>query len=264
MDSCDINGQNVKMASRYPSLRNRLVVISGGATGIGRSMVETFARQEARVVFLDIQDAPALDLIHAVVDGGAPEPHYVRCDLVDVAQIRNAASAILEIGIPDVLVNNAGNDMRHSIDEVTPEFWEQMMALNLRHHFFLTQCFLPAMRKQLQGSIINMSSIGWMIPSLNQIVYVTAKAAIVGLTRTLAHELGIFNIRVNCIMPGAVETERQQRLWLTDEYKSQILDNQALKRMIKPEEVARLALFLASDDSAAITNQSLVIDSGWI
>jgi len=198
------------------------------------------------------------------VDAGAPEPYYFRCDLVDVAQIQNAANAILEIGTPDVLVNNAGNDTRHSIDEVTPEFWEQMIALNLRHHFFVTQCFLPAMRNQLQGSIINMSSIGWIIPSLNQIVYVTAKAAIVGLTRTLAHELGRFNIRVNCIMPGAVETERQQRLWLTDEYKSEILANQALKRMIRPEEVAQLALFLASDDSSAITNQSLVIDSGWI
>jgi len=257
-------GQNINTASRYPSLRNRLVVISGGATGIGRSMVEAFARQEARVVFLDIQDAPAQELIRTVVDAGAPEPYYFRCDLVDVAQIQNAANAILEIGTPDVLVNNAGNDTRHSIDEVTPEFWEQMIALNLRHHFFVTQCFLPAMRNQLQGSIINMSSIGWIIPSLNQIVYVTAKAAIVGLTRTLAHELGRFNIRVNCIMPGAVETERQQRLWLTDEYKSEILANQALKRMIRPEEVAQLALFLASDDSSAITNQSLVIDSGWI
>jgi len=256
--------QNINTASRYPSLRNRLVVISGGATGIGRSMVEAFARQEARVVFLDIQDAPAQELIRTVVDAGAPEPYYFRCDLVDVAQIQNAANAILEIGTPDVLVNNAGNDTRHSIDEVTPEFWEQMIALNLRHHFFVTQCFLPAMRNQLQGSIINMSSIGWIIPSLNQIVYVTAKAAIVGLTRTLAHELGRFNIRVNCIMPGAVETERQQRLWLTDEYKSEILANQALKRMIRPEEVAQLALFLASDDSSAITNQSLVIDSGWI
>jgi NAD(P)-dependent dehydrogenase (short-subunit alcohol dehydrogenase family) len=164
----------------------------------------------------------------------------------------------------DVLVNNAGNDTRHKVAEVTSDLWDQMIAVNLKHQFFMVQAVIPSMRKAQRGSIINMSSIGWVIPSTNQVVYVTAKAAIVGLTRTLAHELGADNIRVNCIMPGAILTDRQQRLWLTEEYKKEILANQALKRMILPEEVARLVLFLASDDGSAITNQSYVIDGGWV
>jgi NAD(P)-dependent dehydrogenase (short-subunit alcohol dehydrogenase family) len=139
-----------------------------------------------------------------------------------------------------------------------------MMAVNLKHQFFMTRAVVPAMRRAGRGSIINMSSISWVIPSTGVPVYVTAKAAIVGLTRTLAHELGGDNIRVNCVMPGAIATERQRRLWLTEEYKAEVLKRQALKRLIEPEEVARLVMFLASDDSAAITNQSYVIDGGWV
>jgi NAD(P)-dependent dehydrogenase (short-subunit alcohol dehydrogenase family) len=148
--------------------------------------------------------------------------------------------------------------------EVTSAYWDEMMAVNLKHQFFMAQAVIPSMQKARRGSIINVSSIAWLIPSTNQVVYITAKAAIVGMTRTLSRELGAHNIRVNCIMPGAILTERQQRLWLTEEYKAEILANQALKRMILPEEVARLVLFLASDDSSAITNQSCVIDAGWI
>jgi len=147
---------------------------------------------------------------------------------------------------------------------VTPEFWDQTMAVNLKHQFFAAQAVIPAMQRAGQGSIINMSSIGWVIPSVNQSVYVTAKAAIVGMTRTLAHEVGDSNIRVNTVMPGAILTERQKKLWLTDAYKAEVLHNQALKRMILPEEVARLVLFLAADDSSAITNQSYAIDAGWV
>ena len=161
-------------------------------------------------------------------------------------------------------MNNAANDTRHKIAEVTSAYWDQAIAVNLKHQFFMSQAVIPSMQKAQRGSIINMSSIGWVIPSTNQIVYVTAKAAIVGLTRTLAHELGADNIRVNCVMPGAILTERQQRLWITEAYKTEILANQALKRMILPEEVARLVLFLASDDSSAITNQSYMIDAGWV
>jgi NAD(P)-dependent dehydrogenase (short-subunit alcohol dehydrogenase family) len=164
----------------------------------------------------------------------------------------------------DVLVNNAGNDARHKIEEVTSDFWDRTMAVNLKHQFFMAKAAIPAMKKARRGSIINMSSIGWMIPSTSVPVYVTAKAAIVGMTRTLAHELGAHNIRVNSILPGAIQTERQKRLWFTDAYKAEILASQALQRLLLPEEVARLVLFLAADDSSAITNQAYVIDAGWV
>jgi NAD(P)-dependent dehydrogenase (short-subunit alcohol dehydrogenase family) len=171
---------------------------------------------------------------------------------------------VQKFGTVDVLVNNAGNDTRHKVAEVTSAYWDQIIALNLKHQFFMAQAVIPSMQKAQRGSIVNMSSIGWAIPSTNQVVYVTSKAAIVGMSRTLAHELGPDNIRVNCVMPGAILTERQQRLWVTEEYKAHILSNQALKRMIYPDEVARLVLFLAADDSSAITNQSYVIDGGWV
>ena len=161
-------------------------------------------------------------------------------------------------------MNNAGNDTRHLIAEVTSEYWDQCIAVNLKHQFFMAQAVIPAMKKARRGSIINMSSIAWAIPSTNMPVYVTAKAAIAGMSRTLAHELGADNIRVNCVMPGAILTERQKRLWFTEAYKSEILASQALKRMILPQEVARLVLFLAADDSSAITSQSYVIDGGWV
>lgn len=192
-------------------------------------------------------------------------PVYYHCDVTDITQVQHTVQTILHrFDAVDVLVNNAGNDTRHTIAEVTPAFWDQAIAVNLKHQFFMIQAVIPSMQKAQRGSIIDMSSIGWVIRSINQVVYVTSKAGIVGMTRTLAHELGADNVRVNCIMPGAILTERQQSLWLTEEYKAEILANQALKRMILPEEVARLFLFLGSDDSAAITNQSYVIDAGWV
>jgi NAD(P)-dependent dehydrogenase (short-subunit alcohol dehydrogenase family) len=249
----------------YPSLRDRAVVVTGGASGIGEAIVEAFAMQQARVAFLDIQDESAAALVQRLATAGAAEPIYCHCDLTDIAEAQRTVQAILQrFGTVDVLVNNAGNDTRHTVAGVTPEFWDRTIAVNLRHQFFMSQAVIPSMQKAHRGSIINMSSIGWVIPSTSQVVYVTAKAAVVGMTRTLAHEFGADNIRVNCIMPGAILTERQQRLWLTEEYTAHVLANQALKRMILPDEVARLILFLASDDSSAITNQSYVIDAGWI
>jgi D-xylose 1-dehydrogenase len=249
----------------YPSLRNRVIVVTGGASGIGEAIVEAFARQNAQVAFLDIQDEAAEQLSKRLSLDGAPVPAYYHCDLTDIAEVQRTVQTILQrFHTVDVLVNNAGNDTRHKIAEVTPAYWDQAIAVNLKHQFFVSQAVIPSMQKAQRGSIVNMSSIGWIIPSTNQVVYVTAKAAIVGMTRTLAHELGPDNIRVNCIMPGAILTERQQRLWITEAYKAEILANQALKRTIRPEEVARLVLFLAADDSSAITNQSYVIDAGWV
>jgi NAD(P)-dependent dehydrogenase (short-subunit alcohol dehydrogenase family) len=164
----------------------------------------------------------------------------------------------------DVLINNAGNDQRHAVEEVTPELWDRLMAVNLRHQFFATQAALPALRQSGFGSIVNMSSIAWIIPSVGLPVYVAAKAAIVGLTRTLAREVGKDNIRVNAILPGAIVTEKQRRLVLTPEYSAEILASQSLKRHLVPDEVARLALFLAADDSSAITGQSHIVDGGWV
>jgi len=249
----------------YPSLRGRIVVVTGGASGIGERIVEQFAHQDATVVFLDIQEEAGTRLAAKIKAHGATKPLFLVCDLTDISALQNCLQTVLtKFKTVDVLVNNAGNDARHSVEEVTPEYWDRSMAVNLKHQFFATQSVIPAMKSARRGSIINLSSISWMIPSTGLPVYVTAKAAIVGLTRALAHELGGHNIRVNSVLPGAILTERQKRLWFTEEYEKEILSSQALKRMIHPDEVARLVLFLAADDSSAITNQSYVIDGGWI
>ncbi len=251
--------------ARYPSLEGRAVLVTGGASGIGEAIVEAFAEQGALVAFLDVEDAAAHQLVERLRQRELPVPFYVRCDLTEIAALQASVGEVLErFGTIEVLVNNAGNDLRHRVEEVTPEFWDRTMAVNLKHQFFAAQAVLPAMRRAGAGSVINMSSISWVIPSVGVPVYVTAKAAIVGMTRTLAHEFGKDGIRVNCVMPGAIETEKQRRLWLTEEYRAEILSRQALKRMILPDEVARLVLFLAADDSAAVTSQSYVIDGGWI
>jgi len=251
--------------ARYPSLKDRVVLVTGGATGIGESLVNHFARQGARVAFVDIQDEPAAAMVEELVKEGFPTPLYVHCDLTDVPLLRHAVRQVLEsMGTVDVLVNNAANDQRHNVEEVTPEYWDRSMAVNLRPQFFMIQAVLPGMKAAGHGSIINMSSISWMIPSTGVPLYIAAKAAIVGLTRTLAHELGPDNIRVNAVLPGAIVTEKQKRLWYTPEYKAEIMASQALKRDILPEDVARLVLFLAADDSSGITNQSYVVDGGWV
>ena len=251
--------------ARYPSLTGRAVLVTGGATGIGESIVSHFARQGARVAFLDIQDDPARQLVDTLAAEGCPAPLYLHCDLTEVAALQaSVRQTIAALGTVDVLVNNAANDQRHTIEEVTPAYWDNSIAINLRPQFFTIQAVLPCMRAADRGSIINMSSISWMIPSTDVPLYVAAKAAIVGLTRTLAHELGPANIRVNAVLPGAIVTEKQRRLWYTPEYKAEILASQALKHDILPDDVARLVLFLAADDSSAITNQSYIVDGGWV
>jgi NAD(P)-dependent dehydrogenase (short-subunit alcohol dehydrogenase family) len=249
----------------YPSLRDRVVLITGGATGIGEALVRAFALQGARVAFFDIQDEPAVALRNELSVAGCTAPLYLHCDLTYVAALRESVARVLTaVGTVDVLVNNAGNDLRHATAEVTPEFFDRSIATNLRPYFFMIQAVLPAMKKAERGSIVNLSSISWMIPSTALPVYVTAKAAIVGMTRTLAHELGPDGIRVNAVLPGAIATEKQKRLVYSPEYKAEIMAAQALKRDITPEDVARLVLFLAADDSSAITNQSYVVDGGWV
>jgi len=242
----------------YPSLRGKAAVVTGGATGIGEAIVRALCEQGSRVAFLDINAQAAEALVQSLPEN---PPRFHACDLTDSGALQ---TVFAEIGPVDILVNNAANDTRHTIESVTPESWDESIAVNVKHQFFAAQAVIPGMKQAGHGSIINMSSIAWMIPSTGVPLYVTAKAAVVGLTRTLAHELGRHNIRVNAVLPGAIQTERQKRLWLTPEYTAEILSRQALQRLIDPEEVARLVLFLAADDSSAITNQSYVIDGGWV
>jgi len=253
-----------KFAS-YPSLDGRTVLITGGGTGIGAALVEQFALQGARVAFFDIAEQASEGLVEELGRRCAHRPLFQRCDLTDTAALREAVAAVsASCGTPTVLVNNAGSDDRHKFAEVTPEYWDQRIAVNLKHQFFAAQAVAPGMKDAGGGSIINMSSIAWMIPSASLTVYTTAKAAIVGMTRSLAHDLGDAGIRVNCVLPGAILTERQRRLWMSPEYEREVLSRQCIKRHILPEEVARLVLFLAADDSEAMTNQNYIIDGGWI
>jgi NAD(P)-dependent dehydrogenase (short-subunit alcohol dehydrogenase family) len=250
--------------AHYPSLRGVIVLVTGGASGIGAAMVEQFALQGARVAFLDVADESAKKLISGLGKCDH-EPLFVPCNLTNIPDLRSAVAKIHEqLGPARVLVNNAANDDRHKFDEVTPEYWDERLALNLRHQFFATQAVAPGMAAEGGGSIINMSSISWMIPGTGLPAYITAKAGIVGLTRTLSRELGPANIRVNCVSPGAIMTERQRRLWITPEYLAEVMRNQALKRELLPDDVARLVLFLASEDSSTITGQNFIIDGGWV
>lgn len=249
----------------YPSLRDAAVLITGGASGIGAAMVEQFTVQGARVAFLDLADESAALLIDAIADGAQHRPIFLHCDLTEIASLRSTIQKVeTKLGPIRVLVNNAANDDRHKFDDVTPEYWNERMNVNLRHHFFAIQAIAPGMTRAGGGSIINMSSIAWMIPSTGLPAYVTAKAGIVGLTRTLARELGSAGIRVNAVSPGAIMTERQRRLWMTPDYIAEIMQRQSLKRELLPEDVARLVLFLAADDSSGITGQNFVIDGGWV
>jgi len=249
----------------YPSLDGRTVLITGGGMGIGAAMVEQFALQGARVAFLDVAEEAAQAVVEGLTGRCDHAPVFEHCDLTDIGALRDSVAAVTaSCGTPTVLVNNAGSDDRHTFAEVTPEYWDQRMAVNLKHQFFTAQEVAPGMKSAGGGSIINMSSLAWMIPSGSLSVYTTAKAAIVGMTRSMAHDLGEAGIRVNCVLPGAILTERQLRLWMSPEYEREVLSRQCIKRHILPEEVARLVLFLAADDSEAMTNQNYIIDGGWI
>jgi NAD(P)-dependent dehydrogenase (short-subunit alcohol dehydrogenase family) len=228
-------------------------------------MVAEFAKQGAKVALLDIAEAAARELVETLAAAVPHTPTFFACDLTDVGALQKAVAEVLSrLGAVEVLVNNAANDTRHSYSEITAEYWDAAMAVNLRHQFFAIQAVAPGMIKNGAGSIVNMSSISWVIPSVGMPAYITAKSAIIGLTRTMSHELGPFNIRVNAVLPGAILTERQKRLWWTPEYEAKLMRNQSLKRHLTEEDVARLVLFLAADDSSGITNQSHIVDGGWV
>jgi NAD(P)-dependent dehydrogenase (short-subunit alcohol dehydrogenase family) len=240
--------------ARYTSLAGRAVLVTGGASGIGAHMVREFTAQGANVTYLDIDEQAA-----ATLAAELPAARFLRCDLTDIEALR---AAIAQAGPVDVLVNNAARDDRHTLESVEPEYWRRTLAVNLDHQFFATQAVLPAMKSRRAGAIITMGSISWMRARGGMVGYTTAKAAINGLTRTLARELGEHGIRVNCILPGAINTDRQARLWRSPEIDRQIIENQALKIHLDGSHVARMALFLASDEACGITGQNFLVDAG--
>jgi NAD(P)-dependent dehydrogenase (short-subunit alcohol dehydrogenase family) len=225
-------------------------------------MVQAFAGQDAKVAFVDI-DANASQALVERLATARHRPLFIRCDLTDIVALRQAVATVeAEVGRIGVLVNNAANDERHDVDLVTPEYWDQAFAVNLRHQFFAAQAVRSQMKGLGFGSIINFSSIAWMAGGAGFVAYATAKAAVVGLTNSLAREFGSDNIRVNAIAPGAVVTERQLRLWYTEAQAEEFAGRQMIKRRLLPDEIARAALFLAADDSRMITKQCLVVDAG--
>jgi D-xylose 1-dehydrogenase len=250
--------------ARYPSLADRAVLITGGATGIGASFVEHFASQGARVAFCDI-DASAGEALADALGDARHRPLFLACDLIDIDALRSAvADAQSAIGSITVLVNNAANDARHALAEVTPASFDAGIAVNLRHQFFAAQAVADDMKRAGGGSIINLGSISWMRKAGGLPVYVTAKAAIAGLTRGLARDLGPFGIRVNTLVPGSVMTERQKRLWLDEAGLRALEEGQCLDGELLPEDIARMGLFLAADDSRMITGQDFIVDGGWV
>jgi D-xylose 1-dehydrogenase len=252
----------------YPSLRGRTVFVTGGATGIGAEFVAQFARQSARVGFVDIQTEPAAKLaaeLSSQLSSQDTAPWYQACDVSDVPRLQAAITACAaELGPIDVLVNNAADDERRPLEEMTEQFWDTKFGVNLRPMFFAAQAVAPAMRARQRGSIINLGSITWHAGFANVAAYATAKAAIEGLTRSLARDLGSAGIRVNCLIPGWTMTERQLAGWVTPEAEREIDRAQCLPGRLRPADIARMALWLAADDSRMCTSQTWVVDGGWI
>ena len=262
--SLDAHGA-IERPAIFPSLAGRSVFISGGGSGIGESLVEHFATQGAKVCFVDIAEDASRAVVDRLKKKSAHTPHFIKCDLRDIEALRTAiAEAGQRHGPLRVLVNNAGNDDRHTTESVTVDYWDNRMQINLRHQFFAAQAARSQMRDAGGGSIINFGSITWMVGDPDCPAYVTAKAAIGGLTRALARELGPEKIRVNCVLPGWVMTDRQVKLWLNDAGEKQIKDRQCLSEKLYAADIARMVLFLAADDSRMCTSQNYIVDGGWV
>lgn len=248
----------------YPSLEGRTVFITGGGSGIGACLTKAFAGQKASVAFVDVARDASRRLVDEVRQSVGVEPLFLECDLRDLDALEACIDAARKrLGNIGVLINNAANDDRHRVGEVTHAQWDERIAINLRPMFFAAQAVVPQMRELGGGAIINFGSICWRIGTPELPIYATAKAAIHGLSRSLARDLGVHGIRVNTLSPGCVMTERQLRLWVTPEKQEIILANQYLKSLIQPEHIAQFALFLAADDSALCTAQEIIVDAGW-
>ncbi|CAN7705740.1 SDR family oxidoreductase [Pseudoduganella sp. LjRoot289] len=247
----------------YHDLAEKTVVVTGGGTGIGATMVDAFAKQGAQVVFLDIAEEASRELEQSLA-GVARPPKFLRCDLTDVEALGATFTAIeREFGTVDVLINNAANDNRHNVKDVTEKYWDDSLAVNLRHQFFCAQAVAPGMKAKGGGAILNFGSISWHLALPQLSLYMTAKAAIEGLTRGLARDLGPDGIRVNTVIPGSVKTPRQMALWHSPEDEAAILKAQCLHERVETEDVAALALFLASDNAARCSGRDYFVDAGW-
>ena len=248
----------------YPSLRDKTVFITGGTSGIGADFVPQFAAHGAKVGFIGRNEAAAAAVVAEATSRGPHQPLFISCDVGDIDALRAAIGRTADaFGPIDVLVNNAASDDRHKMEDVTPEYWDERMNVNLRHHFFAIQAVAPGMKTAGGGSIINLGSVSWMNKTPWMPAYTAAKAAIHGLTRTMARALGPDNIRVNCVVPGWIMTERQETLWHNPETEKRRAAGQCLPRKLYPPDVSRLVLFLAADDGSACTSQSYVVDGGW-
>ncbi len=251
------------MKVKYLDLKNKRVFISGGGSGIGASMVEHFCEQNSEVYFIDIDAKSSKKLIENIKKKKLRTPNFIECNILDIKKLQNIIKKIIsDKGPIHCLVNSAANDDRHTTEQVDEKYWDNRMAINLKHYFFAAQAVVKGMKKIKSGSIINLSSVSWMLGEGDKVVYETAKSAVVGLTRSFAQEFGKYNIRTNSVIPGSIATERQIKHWLTPKYKKLILDSQALKRQLKPEDVSKLVLFLSSDQSSGCTKQSFVVDAG--
>ncbi|MGF6253523.1 SDR family NAD(P)-dependent oxidoreductase [Ensifer sp. LBL] len=249
--------------AQFHDLKDRAVLITGGGSGIGAALVEGFVDQGARVAFVDIDERASIDLVERLAARASTAPLYIPADLRDIDAVKKAAeTAATALGAVHVLVNNAARDDREPLESVTEESWDESQAVNLRHLFFMSQAIAPHMRQAGDGSIINFSSIAYLLNMAEIPAYATAKAAIVGLTKSLAGKLGPDNIRVNAILPGMIVTERQKRLWLSDAAIAGMQERQCLKRSLTADDLVGPCLFLASACSSGMTAQTMIIDGG--
>lgn len=264
IDASAASGPRDEGVARYPSLAGRIVLVTGGGSGIGETIVRRFAEQGSRVAFFDIAEEPSRRLVAELAEEGHAV-HYERVDLTNVEEIQSGVARVrAALGPIGILVNNAANDDRHKLDEVTSAYWDWSIGVNLKHQFFCAQAVHHDMAALGGGAIINMSSISYLMGATDNDAYLSAKSAVIGLTRGLARELGPANIRVNSVLPGWIITERQRRLWLDADGEKRIMERQCLKRQLGADDVARPVLFLASAEAAGCTSQSFIVDGGWI
>jgi NAD(P)-dependent dehydrogenase (short-subunit alcohol dehydrogenase family) len=249
--------------ARYPSLLDKRVLITGGASGIGEFIVEAFAVQGARVAFIDVQAEPSRVLLSRL-EGGRHAVRFMHQDLTDVDGTQRAIADLTgDWGGVDILVNNAANDDRHHIPDVTREYWDERLAVNLRHYFFCAQSVVPGMKAAGKGVIVNIGSVSWHLGLPDLAVYQTAKAGIEGLTRAMARDLGVDGIRVTCVVPGGIRTPRQMALWHDQAEEARMVGQQCLKARVLPQDVAAMIVFLASDDARMCTGHNYFVDAGW-
>ena len=253
------------MKAKYFDLENKRVFITGGGSGIGASIVEHFCEQNAEVYFIDINENESNSLVSECKNKKLSVPNFIKCNLLNIKKLQSTISKIIsEKGPIEILINNAANDERHKIEDVTEEFWNDRMNINLRHYFFTVQSVREAMIKNNGGVIVNIGSASWMIGQGGMAAYTAAKSGVVGLTRSFARDLGEYNIRVNSVVPGWTITKRQIEKWLTPESEAEMMKKQCIKKRLMPSDIAKAVLFFSSNQSSGCTNQSYVVDNGWL